>query len=207
MNSVQFNKVQSLPPLVLVPFPLHLGQHVVQSSDLRCDGVDLDPDAVRVPPGGPGPRLPADAEAAGVVEGPDGSGEEARRRRQTAAGGVLFVDVAQGFGRVVRTRSGTEGETHWGEVGVWICVQVVWKERRGVQGGREEAAWEVGRITDIMERDVVRSGRNWSDKSSLDPRVFGQGFMKPLSAAAVFHGLLQLFLQHFIPALQFVDFG
>lgn len=63
------------PSPVLVPLPLDFGQHVVQSPQLRGDGVYLDPDSVRMRPRHPGPLqglealpLPPD-----VGETPDGA--------------------------------------------------------------------------------------------------------------------------------------
>lgn len=71
-----------LPAFVLVPFPLHFGQDVVQRSYLRGDGVNLDPDSIRVHPGHSraGQTLRTGPKLAGVVVGPDGAWEEAWRR-------------------------------------------------------------------------------------------------------------------------------
>lgn len=74
-SSVMSMAVVHSPSPVLVPLPLDFGQHVVQSPQLRGDGVYLDPDSVRMRPRHPGPLqglealpLPPD-----VGETPDGA--------------------------------------------------------------------------------------------------------------------------------------
>lgn len=210
-----------LPPFIFIPFSLHFGQHVVQSPDLRRDGVDLDSNAVRVRPGDPGTRdarLPPGAKAAGVVERPDRPGEEARWRRRgrwgsvggvcPGVGGVLLVDVGDGFGWVHGTQSRADGEAGGGEVGVWIRAQVfVVKQRRGVQGGGEEASGQVGRIVGVEERDETRPCRDRPDESGLDSYVFSEGLLVSIAPAVALQSLLQLLLQHLVPALQLVHFG
>ncbi len=65
-----------LPAFILISLPLHFGQDVIQGSYLRGDGVNLDPDSVRVHPGHPwaGQTLCSRAKLAVVVVGPDGAG-------------------------------------------------------------------------------------------------------------------------------------
>lgn len=71
-----------LPAFVLISFPLHLGQDVVQGSNLRGDGVNLDPDSIWVHPGDPRAwqALCTRAKLAGVVVRPDSPREEPWRR-------------------------------------------------------------------------------------------------------------------------------
>lgn len=166
MYCVSHHKTIS-PPFVLVSFPLDLGQHVVQSPDLWRNGVDLDPDAIRLHPGDSwacAARFPPTPKAAGVVEGPDGAGEEPRGGGSQVVGvgavegGVLLVDVGDALGRLAGTLGTAAGDVgrRGGEVGVGICgdcdgaevvgqqVPVVGERRRRVEGGREEAAGHVG---------------------------------------------------------------
>lgn len=71
-----------LPAFVLVPLPLHFSQDIVQGSNLRGDGVNLDPDSIRVYPGDSraGQTFHTRAQLPSVVVGPDGAREEPWRR-------------------------------------------------------------------------------------------------------------------------------
>lgn len=53
-----------------------------------------------------------------------------------------------------------------------------------------------------------RNGWDGPNKSSLDPHIFGLWpLVTPLPRDVVLQGLLQLLLQHLVPALQLVHFG
>lgn len=67
-----------LPAFILVSLPLHFCQDVIESSYLRGDGVNLDPDSIRVHPrhSRAAQTLRTGAELAAVVVGPDGAREE-----------------------------------------------------------------------------------------------------------------------------------
>lgn len=71
-----------LPAFILVSLSLHFSQDIIQGSDLRGNGVNLDPNSIRVHPGHPGAgqTLRTGAKLAGVVVGPDGAREEPRGR-------------------------------------------------------------------------------------------------------------------------------
>lgn len=105
-----------LPAFVLVSLPLDFGQEVVQGSDLRGDGVDLDPDSIRVNPGHPraGQALCARAKPPAGVVGPDGAREEAG----TGVGGASRAGAGSAAGSGgVHTGGGLADSDSWVGVG------------------------------------------------------------------------------------------
>lgn len=86
-----------LPAFILVSLPLHFGQDIIQGPYLRGDGVNLDPNSIRVHPGNSwaGQTLRTGAKLAGVVVGPDGSWEEPWGR---VGGASLACTVGDSFG-------------------------------------------------------------------------------------------------------------
>lgn len=92
-NRVAFH----LPAFILISLSLHFGQDIIQGPYLRGDGVDLDPDSIRVHPGHSwaGQTLCTRAKLAGVVVGPDGAWKEPWRR--VGGAGRACTDVGDRF--------------------------------------------------------------------------------------------------------------
>lgn len=68
-NIAQWEPEMHLPPPVFVSLPFHFTQHVVDGPQLRGDGVDLDPDSIRVRPWNPGPLMELQATCSPPVMG------------------------------------------------------------------------------------------------------------------------------------------
>lgn len=73
---------QYSPSLVLIPLPFDFGQNVIQGSQLWGDGVDLDPDPIRMGPGDSGSldSLDALSLSQNMRKAPDGAWKSGPRR-------------------------------------------------------------------------------------------------------------------------------